>query len=204
MTTSVRWSLKGDYLEACNCDSGCPCKFGARPTKGYCQGIIGFQIQDGSYGQVGLSGVGLMLLLSAPGSPFEGNMTVAFYIDERATPEQREALEAILSGQAGGFFGAIGSLVSDNRGIKFGPMRMETSGNRRTFTIPGVVNLVNEPLVNPMTQEEQEVMVTGSFDPFCASGRAGKSATAVSSDPDFRFDLSGQQGYIGSFDWAGP
>ena len=204
MTTSVQWSLKGDYLEACSCDSGCPCKFGASPSKGYCQGIIGFQVQDGSYGQVDLSGAGLMLLLSAPASPFQGNMTVGFYIDERATPDQRQALEAILSGQAGGFFGAIGSLVSDNRGIKFGPMRMETSGNRRTFTIPGVVNLVNEPLVNPITQQEQEVMVSNSFDPFCVSGRAGKSATAICSDPDFSFDLSGQQGYIGTFEWAGP
>ena len=204
MATEVQWSLRGDYLEACSCDSGCPCKFGASPTKGYCQGVIGFQIQDGSYGQVGLSGIGLALLLSAPGSPFEGNMTVAFYIDERATPEQRQALEAILSGQAGGFFSAISALVSDNRGVKFAPLQMETSGKRRTFTIPGVVNLVNEPLVNPITQEEQEVTVTNSFDPFCVSGRAGKSATATCSDPDISFDLSGQQGYIGSFAWAGP
>lgn len=204
MTTGVQWSLKGEYLEACSCDWGCPCKFGANPTKGYCQGVIGFQIQDGSYGQADLSGLGLALIISAPAAPWLGNITATMYIDERATPEQRQALEAILSGQAGGFWAAIGSLISDNRGIKFAPLKMDTSGTRRTFTVPGVINLVNEPLVNPMTQQEQEVMVTNTFDPFCASGRAGKSATAVSSDPDITFDLSGQQGYIGSFAWAGP
>jgi hypothetical protein len=204
MTTNVQWSLKGDYLEACSCDWGCPCKFGANPTKGYCKGVIGFEIQSGSYGQVNLSGLGLALILSAPSSPFMGNLTVTVYVDERAKPEQREALQAIVSGQAGGFWAAVGSLISDNRGVKFAPMQMKASGKRRSFTIPGVLSLDNEPLLNPMTKEEQEVMVTNTFDPFCASGRAGKSAKAVCSDPDISFDVSGQQGYIGSFAWAGP
>jgi hypothetical protein len=116
--------LKGDYLEACSCDWGCPCKFGANPTKGYCQGIIGFEIQEGSYGQVNLGGLGLAVIISAPASPFTGNITATFYIDERATAEQRQALEAILSDQGGGgFWNALGSLVSDNRGIKFAPLQ---------------------------------------------------------------------------------
>ena len=205
MTTGVQqWSLQGEYLEACNCDWGCPCKFGASPSKGYCQGIIGFSVQQGSYGPVDLSGLGIALIMSAPGSPFMGNLTVTSYVDQRAAPEQRQALEAILSGKAGGFWEIIASLVSDHRGIKFAPIHMETSGSRRTFTIPGLVNLVNEPLVNPVTRQEQEVMVSNSFDPFCVSGRAGKSAAAVSSDPDLSFDVTGQQGYIGSFTWAGP
>jgi hypothetical protein len=205
VTTAVQqWSLQGEYLEACNCDWGCPCKFGASPSKGYCQGIIGFEVQQGSYGQVDLGGLGMALILSAPGSPFMGNITATIYVDERATPDQRQAFESIVSGKSGGFWEIISSLVSDNRGIKFAPMQMENSGSRRTFTIPGLVTLVNEPLVNPVTQQVQEVMVSNSFDPFCVSGRAGKSVTAVSSDPDLSFDVTGQQGYIGSFSWAGP
>ena len=202
MAATVQWSLRGDYLEACSCDWGCPCKFGANPTKGYCHGILGFEIQEGNYGQVNLGSLGLALIMSAPASPFLGNLTVTAYIDERATSEQRHALETIVSGQAGGFWGVIASLISENRGIKSAPMRMESSGKRRTFTIPGVIELVNEPLLNPMTKQEQEVTVNNSFDPFCVSGRAGRSAKAVCSDPDLSFDLSGQQGYIGSFAWA--
>lgn len=204
MPNDIEWSLKGDYLEACSCDFGCPCKFGANPTKGHCKGILGFEIQDGSYGDVDLDGLGLALIIHAPAAPWEGDITGTTYIDEEATPEQREALQAILSGQAGGFWEILGDLISDDRGVKFAPVRMERSGKRRTFTIPGVLDLVNEPLVNPLTEQEQEVMVTDTFDPFCPSGRAGKSATAVSKDPDLSFDLSGQQGYIGAFTWTGP
>ena len=136
MTTDVQWALRGYYLEACSCDYGCPCKFGASPTKGYCQGIIGFEIQEGSYRQVNLGGLGLAVIISAPASPFMGNITATFYIDERATPEQRQALEAILSGQAGGFWNALGSLVSDNRGIKFAPLQMELPGSAAPLPSP--------------------------------------------------------------------
>lgn len=204
MTENVQWSLQGDYLEACSCDAGCPCKFGADPTKGYCQGVIGFEIHEGNYGDVDLSGLGFAGILHAPGAPWHGDLKVTMYVDEQATPPQREALGAILSGQAGGFLGMFATLVSDDRGVKFAPVRLETDGARRAFTIPGVVELVNEPLVNPLTQQVQEVTVQDSFDPFCVSGRAGRSTKAVNNDPDISFDVTGQQGYTGRFAWAGP
>lgn len=202
--SDVQWSLSGDYLEACSCDAGCPCKFGASPTKGHCQGVIGFRISEGIYGDVDLSGLGLALMLMAPGAPWEGGLTVTAYLDERATDEQQQALGEIVSGNAGGFWAVLPSLIADNKGVKTGALRMETSGKRRTFSIPGVVDVVNEPLVDPLTGEEQEVTVANTTDPFCPSGRAGRSVKATVTDPDISFDHSGQQGYIGTFSWGGP
>lgn len=204
MSTSVKWSLKGDYLDACSCDAGCPCRFGANPTQGHCHGVAGFDITEGSYGDVDLTGLGLCLMIKAPGAPWEGNITGTIYVDESANSEQRQALETILSGQAGGFFAVLSSLISDNRGVKFAPTRMENDGDRRTFTIPGVVELVNEPLVNPITKQVQDVTVTNSFVPYAVSGRAGTCPKAISKDADVSVDVSGYQGYIGQFAWAGP
>lgn len=204
MAKNAKWSLSGDYLEACSCDAGCPCKFGATPTQGYCHGILGFKISEGSFDGVDLSGLGFAGMIKAPGAPWEGNIAGVFYVDESATPEQREALGTILSGQAGGFWAMIATLVTDNHGVKFAPVQMTDDGDRRSFTIPGVIEIVNEPLVNPMTQQQHEVTVSNSMDPFCVSGRAGRSAKATSKDPDLELDLTGQQGYIGEFSWAGP
>jgi len=200
----TKWSLAGEYIEACNCDAGCPCKFGADPTTGYCDGIIGFEIQQGHYGEVSLNGLRFALLLHAPGSPFRGELRTACYLDEGANPEQRQALEEILSGEAGGFWAVINTLVSDDRGVRFAPIQMETSGSFRTFEIPNVIKLVNEPLLNPFTEEPQEIEVRNTFDPFCAAGRAGRSTIATCKDPDFNYDLSSRQGYTGPFEWAGP
>ncbi len=204
MAADAKWSLKGDYLEACSCDAGCPCKFGAQPTKGHCHGILAFEIKEGTYGKVDLGGLGFAGMIKAPSAPWEGNITGTFYVDEKATDEQRQALGTILSGDAGGFWAVIATFVTDNRGVKFAPVKMETNGDTRSFTIPGVLEVSNEPLVNPITKQQHEVMVTNSMDPFCVSGRAGRSSKAVCTDPDVELDLTGQQGYIGTFAWAGP
>jgi len=200
----TKWSLAGEYIEACNCDAGCPCKFGADPTQGYCDGIIGFEIQRGYYGEVQLDGLRFALLLQAPGSPFEGELKAGCYFDESASQEQRQALEKIISGEAGGFWSVINTLVSDNRGVKYAPIHMEASGSCRTFKIPNVIEIVNEPLLNPLTKEPQEIKVSNTFDPFCAGGRAGQSTKATCKDPDFKYDLSSRQGYTGPFEWTGP
>jgi hypothetical protein len=38
--TKVGWKIHAYYLDACNCDWGCPCQFNAKPTQGYCDGLI--------------------------------------------------------------------------------------------------------------------------------------------------------------------
>ena len=203
--TNIDWSLRGRYVEACSCDAGCPCKFGADPTKGYCDGILGFRIDEGRFGQQDLSGLGMVLAMHAPASPFKGEIAATAYIDDRATAEQRQALETILSGKAGGLWEVVmDGLVTDFRGIKYAPVSMETSGDRWTVEIPDLIDVVNEPLTDPLTGKVQDIMVSETFDPFCRSGRAGRSAKAVCSDPDLSFDVTGQQGYVGPFEWAGP
>ena len=56
--TKVKWSLEADYLQACNCDYGCPCEFEAPPTMGYCEGVGVWKILKGRYGNVALDGLG--------------------------------------------------------------------------------------------------------------------------------------------------
>ncbi|MEK6716986.1 MAG: DUF1326 domain-containing protein, partial [candidate division NC10 bacterium] len=99
---ATNWHIHGDYVLACNCDYGCPCNFSARPTMGFCQGAIGFRVDDGAYGDVRLDGQKAFVAVKWPGAIHEGNGVAAIYIDEGASPAQREALVKIISGEAGG------------------------------------------------------------------------------------------------------
>ena len=54
-----KWSFDADYLQACNCDYGCPCEFAAPPTPGFCHGIGVWKIQRGKYDELSLDGLGL-------------------------------------------------------------------------------------------------------------------------------------------------
>ncbi len=89
---ATKWHIRGDYVLACNCDWGCPCNFNARPTTGFCQGAVGFQVADGAYGDVRLDDQKVFMAVKWPGAIHEGNGVAAIYIDEGASLAQREAL----------------------------------------------------------------------------------------------------------------
>ena len=68
------WKEHAYFLDACNCDWGCPCQFNAKPTHGNCEGVAGYHIVTGSYGtNVKLDGLNMALIASWPGPIHEGH-----------------------------------------------------------------------------------------------------------------------------------
>lgn len=94
------WKITGQLEEACSCDAACPCWFNSKPTKMTCSGGQVLFIQKGNYGKVKLDGLAIANMSQSPegktmmGSFGDWNFSYN-YIDEKATPEQRKALEAI-------------------------------------------------------------------------------------------------------------
>lgn len=144
---NVQWQISGEYFEACNCDSVCPCPtsgLAARPTKGSCDAGLVFQVQRGRYGSTTLDGLSFAVLLHTPGPMIQGNWTVGLVLDERASKEQREALTTIASGQGGGPMAALGPLIGKFAGAEAKAIKIESSGMRRSVSIPGVLDLAVE------------------------------------------------------------
>ena len=117
------WHVSGSYFEACNCEAICPCrrqggqKLTQGSTYGVCDFALSWQILDGAFGTIDLSGLAAVLAGSyrddEPGKPWR----VCLYVDERATAEQQQALAAIFTGRAGGtafknYAGAIGEVYA--------------------------------------------------------------------------------------------
>lgn len=141
------WRISGEYFEACSCDFVCPCPTSglkARPTRGSCDVGLVFHVDRGAYGDLGLEGLRFAVLLHTPGAMIDGNWTVGVILDERATVQQRDALTAIASGQAGGPMAALGPLVGKFAGAEAKPIRIERNGLRRSVSIPGVLDLAIE------------------------------------------------------------
>src|SRR6185436_18638062 len=95
-----QWKLKADYFQACSCDYGCPCEFQAPPTKGFCEGIGTWRIVEGNFDSVSLSGISFGFAAHWPQAIHHGNGTLALFVDERASAEQRNAILTIATGQA--------------------------------------------------------------------------------------------------------
>jgi hypothetical protein len=145
MTT--KWQISGEYFEACSCDSVCPCPtsgLAARPTKGACDAGLVFTIARGEYATTKLDGLSFAVLLHTPGPMIEGNWTVGVVVDERASNEQRDAITAIASGQAGGPMAAVAPLVGTFAGVETKPFTTESEGMRRSVSIPGMLDIAVE------------------------------------------------------------
>src|SRR3989454_733003 len=111
--TPVKWSLEADYLQACNCDYGCPCEFEAPPTRGFCDGMGAWRINRGRHSDLSLDGLALGFVAHWPGALHEGNGTLALFFEQKANPQQREALMRIATGQEGGMpFEIIAKTIS--------------------------------------------------------------------------------------------
>jgi hypothetical protein len=102
-----RWRVAGTYFESCNCDAVCPCRMvnrkrGGRSTHGVCVGALSWSIDEGGADDVDLTGLSVAMLYryddDEPGSPWR----LVLHVDERASPEQHDALAAIFLGDAGG------------------------------------------------------------------------------------------------------
>src|ERR1700743_867340 len=73
MSNQTKWNIEADFVQACNCDYGCPCEFSAPPTKGFCEGMGAWHITRGAYGNVKLDGLGVGFAARWPKAIHEGN-----------------------------------------------------------------------------------------------------------------------------------
>lgn len=158
------WRLKGEWLKNCTCDYGCPCDFNARPTQGYCKGLVAMHIREGHFGGVKLDGLKFAVTVDFPGPLHEGNGTIQPIIDERATPEQRNALFEIFSGKhaaEGTLFHILSLIVTKILDPIFAPIEMTFDyGKRRArLSVPGVLETEVEPIKNPVTGAEHRIQV---------------------------------------------
>ena len=206
-TALTSWQITGDYFENCNCDVVCPCLFSAqpqltsRPTAGVCDVAIATHIEHGQYGGVSLDGLNAAVMAHTHGAMADGNWSVALYLDERANPQQREALQAIFSGAAGGIMGHLAPLIGTVLGVKFAPITFRKDGRRRMLEIPGVAHMSVQAL--PGLTPETEIMAVGGspFNPAGVAFAVGEQ-DSVWEDYGMRWDNSGKNGHYAAVSWS--
>ncbi len=196
------WQLQGEYFESCNCDVLCPCLLSraqARPTEGHCDVVVAFEVERGRYGSVVLDGLGAAMAAYTPGVMADGNWSVAIYVDERGTAEQRGALEAILSGDAGGPLARLAPLFGTRLPTRAVPITLRVEGQRRTLVIPETADVTVEGIVGA---GDGEVWLdnVGHF----ASRRlaAARGVASRYQDHSLHFDNTGRNAHYSTIKWS--
>ena len=156
-TSAPSWRVKGRYFETCSCDYLCPCStsnLAAKPTKGECTFAFVFNVEDGQFGETKLDGLKAAVIGRAPGEMINGSWSVGVITDERATPEQQQALVGIISGQAGGPMAGLSRLITNFLGVESKPIQFQGEGMQWSVSIPGVLDQAVEGVPSPVKEGE--------------------------------------------------
>ncbi len=167
------WRMVGQLEEACSCNAACPCWFGSKPTRMTCGGGEFIFIDKGTYSNVSLNSlaVGSMVESAEGKSMVESMGSWKFsnvYVDEKASPQQREALLAIASQ-------VFPVDASTKKEVRYVPITRSIKGKEHSITLGqygkfsghlmdgglgGSAHIVNPPFADPLHKEYEQGTTT--------------------------------------------
>ena len=159
------WEIKGRELANCNCAYGCPCQFNALPTHGTCEAAVGYEIDNGHYGNIKLDGLRVSATYKWPGAVHEGNGEYQIFIDVNATPEQRDAIEKIVTGEdteeMATMWWIFNAMCTIRHPTEYKKINTEIDVENRlgSVVVDGTLNIKGEPIKNPVTGAEHRARI---------------------------------------------
>jgi hypothetical protein len=210
MNAIPKWHAAGDWFDICSCNVPCPCEFAQAPTNNVCNGILAWHIREGRFGDVRLDGLSLVALGAFEGNIWAGAKAVmGLYIDEKADQSQRQALQAIFAGEAGGWPGGFAASIGEFRGVEFAPISFHVADDLAYWEVE-VGDRVQghaDALAGPTTPPGKRVQTINPPGSEVGPGQIatwGSSPGVRSEGFGFRWDGKGWSSKHIPFDWTGP
>jgi hypothetical protein len=219
-TTAVpTWTLEGDWFDVCSCNIACPCEFAQAPTDNKCQGVLAYRINSGSFGDTDMSGLHVIAIIRFEGNLWAGESkaTVGLLVDDKASPEQLQGIQAIFGGAGGGWPGAFAQLIGDFRGVEVVPITMTVAADLGSWSVEanGKISASAVALTGPTADPTRRVQLINP--PGSEVGPQGPGEVVVAtwgvgemsqSDPnlfgDFKLDKVKTSSKHIAFKWSGP
>jgi hypothetical protein len=197
------WRVHGSYFEGCNCEAICPCRSvndqpGGKSTSGECFGAVSWQVLDGHYGSLDLSGLRVVLSLRyfdnvEPTTQWE----VVLYVDEAADEAQLEALADIFLGRAGGTVARqYGPAIGQVHTVRRARIRLDHEAPRRRINVAGYITIeASEPV-------DADGPIRCGIPGFDHPGIELRNDVARSEDPALRWEVRGRgASFASDFDY---
>lgn len=197
----MAWTLKGTWYESCSCELFCPCNLGpATPDQTWCSGLLGFAVDSGESNGVDLGGARFALHAELPGDFFGGIDKAVVYVDTSCSDQQRDELEAILTGRRGGVWEGIAGMIREFLPVK--TTRVEVvGGDAPRVVVEGVADITMERLKDEAGK--QAVVVNAPLAAgFAVDTMELARASGKVSDPDLRSWETLGNGAAVPFDWS--
>jgi hypothetical protein len=204
------WRVEGDWFDVCKCNIPCPCYFAQPPSYGDCDGVLAWHVRKGKYGKVSLDDLNVLALSTFVGNVWAGaKATIGIFIDQRASEAQREALQMIFGGRAGGWPSEFAKVIGEVRGIEYASISFEVASDLAFWRaeIPGKVMASADALTGPTTRPGDRVQVHNPPGSEVGPGTVATQGVSTANQAEafgFRWEWSGRSSKHMQFTWSGP
>jgi hypothetical protein len=192
------YQLEGRLLEVCTCNVLCPCWVGEDPDNGTCDGTLAWRIDKGKVNDTDVSGRTLCILGHIPGNILQGNWSVRVYVDDQATPAQKDALLAVWTGKLGGPVADLAKLVGEVVAVEQVPITFEVKGVTGILKVGTAIDAGLTPFKGATGKEtaiHDTIFTTIPGSP----AFVGKASHYKVNAPAFSIDLKDHNAVSGSF-----
>ncbi len=200
-TGTVAWWARGLLLENCNCQLVCPghVHFEQSCTHERCVGYWTLRFDEGEFDGVGLGGGKAVIAYDAPQHMIEGNWTESLIIDESASAAQRRAIEAILTGRAGGPWAVLARFVGRRLETRYLPVRIIEQGSEMRVEVEGLLQSTIEEIRG--RDRAQPVRFENIFNQIHAPSQVIARGTTGYDDGEIVVNTAGSHALYSSFQW---
>lgn len=184
---SDQWEIRATTLAGCNCDINCGCQFNLPTSHGLCNFINSGVVEEGQFNGTSLIGVKWAVIYAFPGEIAEGNGRRLIIINSDASEDQRQAMEKIVSGDAGApgstHFAVFGSVCTEFLETQIAKIELEVDIESRiaSLKVPSLIDASGKPQINAFDGEPFHIAIArpaGSFEyTYAELGRMSASVT---------------------------
>jgi len=198
----LKWWAKGLLFENCSCQLVCPghVRFSQACTFDRCVGYWAVRFDDGEFAGVALKGALAVVAFDSPQHMIEGGWTQIILVDQKAGPEQREKVEAILSGEAGGPWNVLARFVGTRLPTRAADIRVQDEGRKKRLTIDGLLDASLEAI--PGRDKGSVVTLENMFNQIHAPSQVMALGTTAYDDGTIRVHTENSHALYSHFHWS--
>jgi len=195
------WWARGLIFENCNCTLVCPghIHFNQPCTHERCLGYWALRFDAGRFGAVDLAGLRAVIAFDCPQKMSDGGWTQTIVIDESASPAQRLALEAVLTGKAGGPWKVLARFVGRPLDTRYLPIEFSDDGTTKRASITGLFDAIVTQIRG--RDRSRPVVFENIFNQIHASTQVLAFGDTRYDDGVIRVETKGTHGLFSSFEW---
>jgi hypothetical protein len=201
-TTISPWWARGLLVENCSCTLVCPghIHFSQSCTHERCKGYWAIRVDEGLFDRTTLAGTRAVTAFDTPQRMIDGGWLQTIIIDDSASPEQRRALETILTGRAGGPWEKLAAFVGTRQPTEFRAIEFVDEGATKRATIAGRLQTVVQRIRG--RDKSKPVLFENCFNQIHAPTQVIALGDSEYDDGVVSFRTRGSHGLFSHFEWT--